>query len=280
MRARLIKNPILHLVPRYSEFVGLEKECFAPNRATKVLLLSEAQRHEYWDLWTTEPNRLIMLPPTLTATRRRPEYRTNAKRGEYRAHLGLATDDWAWIAVGVQPKTKGFDRSIRALSRFADAQLLIVGLAERDAKSAWIKSLARWLGVADRIKWLGHREDVPELMAAADVLVHPARYDTTGTVILEAVANGLPVITTSGCGYAKHVTCADAGIVVQEPFNQAALVDALKAARDPSWIKRWSKAGSEYGKQNWLCEGKGRAAELIVARALESSQAPAKARCH
>jgi UDP-glucose:(heptosyl)LPS alpha-1,3-glucosyltransferase len=39
MRARLIKNPILHLVPRYSEFVGLEKECFAPNRATKVLLL-------------------------------------------------------------------------------------------------------------------------------------------------------------------------------------------------------------------------------------------------
>lgn len=280
MRARLIKVPILHLVPRYSEFVGLEKECFAPNRATKVLLLSEAQRHEYWDLWTTEPNRLIMLPPTLTATRRRPEYRTNAKRGEYRAHLGLATDDWAWIAVGVQPKTKGFDRSIRALSRFADAQLLIVGLAERDAKSAWIKSLARWLGVADKIKWLGHREDVPELMAAADVLVHPARYDTTGTVILEAVANGLPVITTSGCGYAKHVTCADAGIVVQEPFNQAALVDALKAARDPSWIKRWSKAGSEYGKQNWLCEGKGRAAELIVARALESSQAPAKARCH
>ena len=64
------------------------------------------------------------------------------------------------------------------------------------------------LGLADRISFLGHREDIPELMAAADLLVHPARHDTTGTVILEAVVNGLPVITTSTCGYAHHVEAA------------------------------------------------------------------------
>jgi Glycosyl transferases group 1 len=121
------------------------------------------------------------------------------------------------------------------------------------------------LGVADRIKWLGHHEDVPELMAAADVFVHPARYDTTGTVILEAIVNGLPVITTSNCGYAKHVTGANAGIVVQDPFRAQTFVAALAIARDPACRQRWSGSGREYGKQSSLYEGRARATELIVA---------------
>jgi len=265
MLARATKNPLLHLVPRYREFIGLEKDCFAPRRTVKLLLLGDSQFEEYWNSWRTEPNRLVMLPPTLTLTRRRPEYRTNGTRTECRARFGLSPDDWVWIAVGVQPRTKGLDRSIRALHHFVDAHLLIVGLTEGDARSARIWSLAHRLGVASRIKWLGHREDVPEMMAAADVLVHPARYDTTGTVILESIANGLPVITTSACGYAKHVIGADAGIVVQRPFHQRTFIAALEAAREPTCIARWSKSGSEYGKQSWLYEGRGRAAELIVA---------------
>jgi UDP-glucose:(heptosyl)LPS alpha-1,3-glucosyltransferase len=275
MLTRATKNPFLHLVPRYREYIGLEKECFAPNRAAKVLLLSDSQVEEYWNSWTTEPNRLLMLPPTLTPTRCRPEYRTDGTRAECRTRLDLSPDDWVWIAVGVRPRTKGIDRSIRALRRFANAHLLIVGLAEGYAKAARIRSLARWLGVARRIKWLRHREDVPEMMAAADLLVHPARYDTTGTVILEAIANGLPIITTSACGYAKHVIRADAGIVVQQPFHQRTLIAALEAARERT--AHWSQSGSEYGKQSWLYEGKGCAVEPIVACALESGKGAAEA---
>ena len=95
--------------------------------------------------------------------------------------------------------------------------------------------------------WLGHREEIPELMAAADIFVHPARYDTTGTVILEAIINGLPVITTSACGYAKHVSAGRCGLVINEPFKQKTLIAALETARDHVVREHWSKSGLEYG---------------------------------
>jgi UDP-glucose:(heptosyl)LPS alpha-1,3-glucosyltransferase len=265
MRARASRNPLLHLLPRYRGYMRLEKECFAPRQPTEILLLAEAQLDEYWNAWRTEPNRLVMLPPTLVPARRKPEYRANGIRAEWRRRLGLGPDDWVWIATCVQPVTKGTDRSVRALRHFPDAHLLVVGLAETEVKSAKTRQLAQELGVADRIKWLGHHEDVPELLAAADVFVHPARYDTTGTVILEAIVNGLPVITTSSCGYAKHVTAANAGIVVQEPFRPQTFVAALEIARDPACRQRWSGSGREYGKQSSLYEGRARATELIVA---------------
>jgi UDP-glucose:(heptosyl)LPS alpha-1,3-glucosyltransferase len=274
MQARATRNPFLHLLPRYLEYIDLEKACFAPKQGTRIMLLSEPQLNEYWNSWTTEPNRLVMLPPTLAPARRRPEYRSDGTRERWRARLGLAPNDWTWISVGVQPRTKGIDRTIRALRSFPDGHLLIVGLDEEEPRSANIRRLVAWLGVARQIKWLGHREDVPELMAAADVFVHPARYDTTGTVILEAIANGLPVITTSACGYAKHVSGADAGIVVREPFRQRALVAALEEARDPACIERWSMSGSEYGRQSSLYEGRDRATAFIVSSAAEG-QSPA-----
>ena len=265
MRARASRNPLLHLLPRYRGYMRLEQECFAPHQPTEILLLAEAQLDEYWNAWRTEPNRLVMLPPTLVPARRKPEYRANGVRAEWRKRLGLWPDDWVWIATCVQPVTKGTDRSVRALRHFPDAHLLVAGLSETEEKSAKTRQLAQELGVADRIKWLGHHEDIPELMAAADVFVHPARYDTTGTVILEAIVNGLPVITTSSCGYAKHVTSANAGIVVQEPFRPQTFVAALEIARDPACRQRWSGSGREYGKQSSLYEGRARATELIVA---------------
>src|SRR5579864_7573373 len=242
MRARATSSPLLRLLPRYSTFIELERECFERCRATRILLLSQAQRTEYWNSWTTEPDRLILLPPVLASARHRPENRTNGRREQYRSRLGLSSDAWVWVTVAVQPRTKGIDRSIRALRHFGDAHLLLVGLDEMDPKSANIRHLSRLLGVANRIKWLGHREDVSELMAAADLLVHPARYDTTGTVILEAISNGLPVITTSACGYAQHVSSADAGIVLPDPFRQAAFIEALGAAHEPNRREQWSSA--------------------------------------
>src|ERR1700688_1175149 len=269
MYTRTSKYPLLRLLPRYSEYIKLEKECFAPNLPTKILLLSDSQLNEYWSSWTTEPNRLIMLPPTLAPDRRKPEYRTNGTRVEWRARLGLSPNDWVWIAVCVQPKTKGIDRSILALCQFPDARLLITGLDENGATSARIKRLAHQLGVNQQIKWLGAREDVPELMAAADVFVHPARYDTTGTVILESIINGLPVITTSACGYATHVISANAGIVIQEPFHQQTQIAALHTTRDPACMTTWSRSATEYGKQSLLYEGRNRATELIIENSME-----------
>jgi UDP-glucose:(heptosyl)LPS alpha-1,3-glucosyltransferase len=267
---RMRKERFRFLIPRYRGYLALERATFAPGRKTKVLVLSEKQLAEYRDAWHTPAERLALLPPTVSSTRRCPQYRRNGRRDARRADFGFAPLDWVWIDIGVQPHTKGFDRTVRALRQFPNAKLLIVGLVETSTRAAAaLAARAKRLGVADRISFLGHREDIPEVMAAADLLVHPARHDTTGTVILEAVVNGLPVVTTSVCGYARHVIAAEAGIVVDEPFDSRAFAAALSVAQDAERRSRWSAAAERYGAHPFLYDGRMRAAEMILGAAAE-----------
>lgn len=270
VRARMTRRPYLYLLARYRTYLTLERAVFGPGSRTKALLLSQRQLNEYWSAWHTVPERLMLLPPTIAAARRRPEFRVDGTGTTLRAHLGFSPQDWVWLAVAVQPATKGLDRTLRALGKFPSARLVVAGLvpgANRSARAAVAR--AGRLGVADRVHWLGHREDIPELMAAADLLVHPARKDTTGTVILEAVVNGLPVIATAACGYAQHVAAADAGLVIEEPFAFAAFNAALSAAEDAARRARWSATAAHYGTQPFLYEGQAKAADIIVAAAGE-----------
>lgn len=273
MAYRLLKQPYLRLLPRYRTYNALEKHSFAPPNKTKIILLSHGQMSEYWSAWGTEASRMNLVPPTLTLDRWQPDCRTNGVRQTLRSQLGLANDDLVWMSICVQPLTKGIDRIIQALVKFPDAKLLIAGLNETNRVSAKLARLTRDLGVASRVKWLGHREDIPHLMAAADLMVHPARYDTTGTVILEAIINGLPVITTAACGYAHHVESADAGVVLREPFEFRLFLAALEEAQDPAVREAWSTAGKEYGHNPTLYQGRLRAAEAIAEAAHSKVQA-------
>jgi UDP-glucose:(heptosyl)LPS alpha-1,3-glucosyltransferase len=267
---RMTQERFRFLIPRYRTFLALEGATFEPGRRTKVLVLSHRQLDEYRHVWRTPRERLSLLPPTVSSARRRPEYRRNGVRAELRADFGFTSRDWVWIAIGVQPHTKGLDRTLRALCEFPSAKLLIVGLLETSTRAAEaLAKRAKRLGLTDRISFLGHREDVPDLMSAADLLVHPARHDTTGTVILEAVVNGLPVVATSACGYAQHVVAAEAGIVVDEPFDSNVFAAALSAAEDTTRRSRWSASAEKYGAQPFLYEGRTRAAEMILTAAAE-----------
>jgi len=82
-------------------------------------------------------------------------------------------------------------------------------------------------------------------------------------VILEALASGLPVITTEVCGYGEHVRAADAGITLAAPFRQAALEQALQAAT-PKALAAWSAKALAYAARDELFSGLDRAADLIV----------------
>jgi UDP-glucose:(heptosyl)LPS alpha-1,3-glucosyltransferase len=269
IRARVSRNPFLSILPRYRQYIALESECFASGGDTSILLLSEEQRREYSGSWACDERRLAVLPPTLLASRQKPELRHNGARESLRAKLGISSHDWAWLSVCAQPKTKGLDRTVKALARYSDACLLVCGLNSGDRKAEPVLEMAQRLGVSKRIRWLGHREDIPEVMAAADLFVHPARHETTGTALLEAVVNGLPVVASARCGYADHVTRANAGILLEEPYSDRIFVEALDAARDGNNRLRWSAGGAKYGRKKHLYDGRRRAVDLIVAKAID-----------
>ncbi len=137
------------------------------------------------------------------------------------------------LFVGLLVHRKGVDLLLEAWARATarglpdDARLSIVGDGpERGA----LEGLARSLGLADRVRFLGFRPDVPDLMAGADAFVLPARMEQQPLVLIEAMASGLPVLSTDVGGTADMLGGL-AGVV--PPQDVAALADGLLALCGP-----------------------------------------------
>jgi UDP-glucose:(heptosyl)LPS alpha-1,3-glucosyltransferase len=201
---------------------------------------------------------MTVLRPSIDPARLRPDLRAASQRAAIRATLGLADDRATWLWVGAQAKVKGLDRAVAALQTAPDTTLLVAGVGPDAAEAREAKHM-----LGDRVRFLGFRDDIPELMAAADVLVHPSRLDVTGQVILEAIVNGLPAVVTGLCGFAEHVAKAGAGIVLPEPFAQHDLDAALARLRDRALAQTMSLAGIRYGDVTAPVSGLDQAADLI-----------------
>jgi UDP-glucose:(heptosyl)LPS alpha-1,3-glucosyltransferase len=252
------------LNPRVGGMLALEAACFAPDSQTRVLALTEAQIAAYRRAWGTPAERFVLLPPPIDVARRRPELRTNGTRERLRAELGLTGATPALLSIGTAARTKGFDRVIAALPELPNATAVICGLPPKSRDAKVLLDQARVAGVAGRVRVLGPRADVPELMAAADVYVHPARTETGGIAIIEALANGVPVVATEVCGFSTHVKSADAGMVIPEPFAVSVLAYALRCATDSSRNAAWSANAARYGKNPELYSGIDRALQAIL----------------
>lgn len=138
----------------------------------------------------------------------------NALRNE----LGLAVDSQVLLFVGQLGIRKGISDLVSAFLRYCQtarenlaqqtAELLIVGSRHSQKQEAVeyetsSRQLAASSEFAGHVHWLGRRSDVARLMQEADVLIHPAKQEPLGRVLLEAAASGLPMITTRVGGSAE-----------------------------------------------------------------------------
>ena len=259
---------LLKAMPRHQVQLRLEKACFAPTSRTKILALSQASADSYRRYWHTSADQFTVLPPVIDPARHRPHLRTLEHRESTRRALNLSPDRPIWLWVATKPETKGLDRVISALQRMPEAFLLVLGVESGSGEGRRVWPRIQRAHLSDRVRFLGYRDDVPEIMAAADLLVHPARLDVTGQVVLEAVVNGLPVVTSEICGFARYVREAGAGIVFSEPYNQTEFEDALRTAMSPARLALFSQNGIHYGMHHMPMIGLVVAADIIEGKAM------------
>ena len=100
-------------------------------------------------------------------------------------------------------------------------------------------------------------------MLAADVLVHPAYSENTGTVLLEALTAGLPVLTTDTCGFSVHINQAEAGFVIPSPFDQNYYNQQLARMIEQKSSSGWQVNGLKYTASQDLYDRYAHAVELI-----------------
>jgi UDP-glucose:(heptosyl)LPS alpha-1,3-glucosyltransferase len=265
-RVEETKHPLYKLLPRYKAFCRQEASVFGRGLAAELMLIAHQEQGKFIRHYKTEPERFHLLPPGINRERLISE--NPAKdRGEIRGEFGIAEDEMMLLAVGSRFRTKGIDRVIHALAALPDdlrqqSRLVVVG----HGKAAPLKRLAARLHVADRIIFTGTRDDVSRFYRGADYLVHAPRSENTGTVLIEAMICGLPVLVTENCGFSKHVAAADAGITIPEPFEQQQLNSGLQEFLQSDSREEWIVNGPNYCENTDLYSLIERAADVIIER--------------
>ena len=249
-KARNQRPWFYRLTPRYHHYARFEQAVFGGAADTRILAISTLQTALYRAIYGTPAHRFHALPPGIERDRAAP---SAALRATTRAALGIGEHDQVLLFLGSGFVKKGLDRVLRGMAALpgqsaAKRHLLVVG----DDKPGRFERLAKRLDIAGQVRFLGGRDDVPALLAAADASVLPAYDENTGTVILESAIAGVPVLTTANCGYAAYIERAVAGIVTPMPFEQARfnadlarLLDSAGAAEREAWSRNGRRLGED-----------------------------------
>ena len=264
-KARTLRNPLYRLAGRYRHFSAYERAVFSPESYTEILMISQLQQPLFEKHYATPAERFHLLPPGISLDRRAPANSAEI-RAAFRSEFQLADTDLLLLQVGSGFKTKGLDRSLKALGSLPDAlrartRLIAIGQDEPTS----FQRQASALGIADRVSILPGRSDIPRFLLGADLLVHPAYNENTGTVLLEALVAGLPVLATAVCGYAHYIEEADGGLVVPEPFEQKRMDEMLVGMlADRDARTRWKVGALAFAEVADIYSNAERAADLIL----------------
>jgi len=254
----------IHYPGRHSSLYTHAIEPMLTARADRVICVCEAARASHAPRFGGRGDKFVVVRNGISsAAPGRP-------RDAVRAELGLRAGDRVALTVGSLTRQKAQHRLLEGLAaaaaRIPDAVLLIAGDGPlRDA----LEARARDLGVTARVRWLGARGDVADLIEAADVFVLSSIREGLSVTLLEAMRAGRAAIATDVGGNAEAVVHGETGLVVP-PEDPAALGEALAdLLGDPARAARLGHAARERWARCFTAERMVRETEEIYRAALE-----------
>lgn len=249
------KHPLIKALPRYRFLLESENALFGKDSDTHIFYLAASEIPAYKDYYPLDASRFTLLPPWL----KRPKTFTQSREQIKQAlthELGISENDSLLLFVGSDFKRKGLDRAISALAALNDASLHIVACGKY-SPTAYLQQ-AKDFGVQKQVHILGPRDDVPEWMYVSDLLIHPARQETAGMVLIEALTYKLPVLCTENCGYAAAVEEAGCKPLSKEASTEeiaSRIQDTLPPSNAlKSSIHHWPTQDSRYNSAELMLD--------------------------
>jgi UDP-glucose:(heptosyl)LPS alpha-1,3-glucosyltransferase len=204
---------------KHQQTLALERQLFSENGAAFVIANSRMVKEEIERYFAYPPDQIAVVYNGVPAFNPPPDARAATRRD-----LGLRDDQLALLFVGSGWERKGLRFAIDAVNSLPrSGRLFVVG-----------RGSARGLPGGHRTRFLGPMPDVSRFYAAADVFILPTLYEPFSNACLEALAAGLPVVTTRYNGFAEIMGSGHAGEVVSDPRDRSALVSAVEMWRDPT----------------------------------------------
>ncbi len=260
-KARTQRPWLYRLTPRYRHYAAFERAVFAEQASTRIFTIAPDQELAFRTAYRTPAPRFLRLPPGIEPNRGDA---TRECGRSLRSNHGVGERDILLLFVGSGFIKKGLDRVIAGVAGLPTPLrdrvcLFVLG----DDKATRFLRLARRRRIADRVRFLGGRDDVTAWLGAADGLALPAYDEAAGMVILEAAIAGLPVVATANCGYAPFLARANAGIVTPVPFDQNRFNADLERLLTADERSEWSRRGRALAADETLYAMPRRAVELL-----------------
>jgi UDP-glucose:(heptosyl)LPS alpha-1,3-glucosyltransferase len=219
----------LRINPHHLYRLWLERRLFESPHLRAVIVNSEMVRQEILARFRIDPERIRTIYNGVDLARFHPGNR-EAAGVSFREIHSIDEAKPIVLFVGSGFRRKGLAFLLQAFGLAGgDSLLWVVG---KDDPSAY-RRLARKLGIGSRVLFWGPQKDVAPFYGAADIFALPALYDPFPTAVLEALASGLPVITTAQCGAAEIIDQGREGYVLQSPGRVAEMGRLLELLYDP-----------------------------------------------
>jgi len=241
MIGEISKNPLRRVVQRAQRRFGF-------NMVDLVVASTNVMKRYLLDLGVSSPIKVI---PNGVDLKRFTPVKTASDRIRMRHRLQL---DPAWeiiLAIGSVNRRKGFDILVDAFAKVAKERpstyLLIVGATISASFDEKLRHTIESTHAQGRVIFLGSKSNVEDYLQAADLLVFPSRREGMGNVVLEAMACGLPVITTPFIGLAEDFGVPDSHYVLSKPTPTDLANDISRMLASPRVRDHLGK-----GARNWV----------------------------
>lgn len=208
---------------------GLERRALCRAGTRRVIAVSDRVKGDLSSLYGRATGVEVIYHGTDIDTFR-PENRKRF-RAETRAAIGIGDD--RFIALYVGDLKKGARAAIQATAKTPGVTLLLLTGSDPTP----YRALAEREKVADRLIFHPHSKRVEVFFAAADAFVFPTVYDPYGLVISEAMASGLPVITSRAAGAAELITPGEDGLLTERPWDIDGIASHLASLRDDPGLR-------------------------------------------
>ncbi|AGS61622.1 glycosyltransferase family 4 protein [Proteus mirabilis] len=230
LRSKLLLNSCYH---RY--VMNAEKEMYQSPELKRVICNSEMVKREVMEDFGVESERISVIYNAIDHQRFFPA--TALYRQQLRQQYHIPVEGKCFIYVGSGFERKGLRAAIEAISH-TNAYLLVIG---QDKEYKKYQQLAHRLNCHQRILFLGVQKDTLPFYQMADGLLLPTLYDPFPNVILEAMACGLPVITSDTCGGAEFIEQGINGFVT-DALDTSAMIGAIESIPADNLGNKMSKA--------------------------------------
>lgn len=237
---RKYRNPLMRAAARLGKWLDpsswsygrLERKQFAPDRLPIIVAPSGMVQEHLWRYYRIGARHVRVIHNAIDPGRFAEANRLRL-REEMQVRMGVPVDAMVGLFVGHNYRLKGLEpllRAVRELPPWVPFRLVVCG----SSKIGRYQRLARRLGIEKKVHLLGFQRDVRPCFFAADFLIHPTFYDPCSLVVLEALACGLPVITTRCNGAAELLDPPHDGYVLDDPHDYHALAIRIEQLCDKS----------------------------------------------